>query len=72
MPLRFKLGGRPIPSRYGCEYASFQLHLPPEHCETGGMYRNDTAFLELSARRVADIQRVCFEEGVNFYVVSCA
>ena len=28
---------------YGCEYASFQLHLPPEHCEAGGMYRNDAA-----------------------------
>jgi sugar phosphate isomerase/epimerase len=53
---------------YGVEYASFQLHLPPEHCETGGMYRNDAAFLALSARRIADIQRVCFEEGVNFYV----
>ena len=24
--------------------------------------------LALSARRIADIQRVCFEEGVNFYV----
>ena len=32
------------------------------------MYRNDQAFLALSAKRIADIQRVCFEEGMNFYV----
>jgi hypothetical protein len=52
---------------YGCEYGTFQLHLPPEHLGTGGLYRGDEEFLELTAQRIADIQAVCFAEGLNCY-----
>ena len=53
---------------FGVEYASFQIHLPEEHQSTGGEYREDKAFLQLSAERIAHMQRICFEEGLNFYV----
>ena len=53
---------------YGVEYASFQIHLAEEHLETGGSYRDDPEYLQLCADRIATLQRICFEEGVNFYV----
>ena len=52
---------------YGCEYGTFQLHLPSEHLSTGGLYRGDKEFLDLTAQRIADIQAVCFAEGLNCY-----
>jgi sugar phosphate isomerase/epimerase len=53
---------------YGVEYASFQIHLAEEHLETGGSYRDDPVYLQLCADRIAQLQRICFEEGLNFYV----
>lgn len=42
--------------------------LPPEHLNTGGEYRDDAAFIRLSGERIARMQQICFEQGMNFYV----
>ena len=52
----------------GCHYASFQIFLPPRHMNTGGEYRNDDAYLTLCARRIEQLQSLCFELGLNCYV----
>ena len=52
----------------GSEYITFQLCLPAEHMNTGGAYRNDEAYLNLCAQRIARLQEICFRNGLNFYV----
>eukprot|EP01046_Picozoa_sp_COSAG06_P036837 COSAG06_NODE_4101_length_4573_cov_2.309119_1_plen_491_part_00 len=52
----------------GAHYASFQIFLPPQYMNTGGEYRNDDAYLTLCARRIEQLQSLCFELGLNFYV----
>jgi sugar phosphate isomerase/epimerase len=52
----------------GSEYVTFQISLPPQYLNTGGEYRDDAAFIKRSAERIAKMQQVCFEQGVNFYV----
>jgi sugar phosphate isomerase/epimerase len=52
----------------GSEYVTFQISLPPQYLNTGGEYRDDAAFIKRSAERIARMQQVCFEQGVNFYV----
>jgi sugar phosphate isomerase/epimerase len=52
----------------GSEYVTFQLSLPPEHLNTGGLYRDDDAYIRRSAMRIAQLQKLCFEQGLNFYV----
>jgi hypothetical protein len=52
----------------GCQYITFQMFLPPHHQAQGGAYRQDAAYCELVAARIAAAQRVCFDEGLNFYV----
>ena len=43
----------------GSEYVTFQISLPPRHLNTGGLYRDDTAFIQLSADRIAKMQAAC-------------
>lgn len=52
----------------GSEYVTFQLCLPQRHMNTGGAYRNDDAYLQLSAIRIAKLQEIAFDLGLNFYV----
>jgi hypothetical protein len=52
----------------GSEYVTFQISLPPEYLNTGGEYRDDAAFVRRSAERIARMQQICFEQGMNFYV----
>merc|ERR1719384_1938453 len=52
----------------GSEYITFQIQLPERHMNTGGAYRSDEAYLQLSASRVAMMQEICFSMGLNFYV----
>eukprot|EP01043_Picozoa_sp_COSAG02_P018280 COSAG02_NODE_849_length_16548_cov_6.418384_18_plen_423_part_00 len=52
----------------GCEYVTFQINLPPEYLSTGGMYRDDEAYLRRVAQDIARLQDACFEQGLNFYV----
>lgn len=52
----------------GCVYATFQLFLPPRHMNTGGEYRNDETYLSLCAERIAKLQALCHELGLNAYV----
>eukprot|EP01052_Picozoa_sp_SAG31_P011587 SAG31_NODE_658_length_13104_cov_4.409919_18_plen_98_part_00 len=52
----------------GCEYVTFQINLPPQYLNTGGMYRDDTAYLRRVANDIARLQGVCFDVGLNFYV----
>jgi len=52
----------------GAEYITFQICLPPKYMNTGGAYRDDQKFISLCAERIAKLQRICFEEELNFYV----
>ena len=52
----------------GAEYATFQIWLPEQYMMGDGSYRNDTKLLEEFVSRIDTLQRVCFEEGLNFYV----
>eukprot|EP01047_Picozoa_sp_COSAG01_P094646 COSAG01_NODE_25513_length_742_cov_1.339036_1_plen_125_part_10 len=52
----------------GAEYITYQLSLPPGLQNTGGEYRNDVAYLRRVAHDIARLQRLCFAEGLNFYV----
>lgn len=52
----------------GCEYITFQVHLPPRHADTGGEYRSDTRYIEQTATRLAQLQHACHRAGLNFYV----
>lgn len=52
----------------GSQYVTFQICLPERYMNTGGAYRNDEAFLQLAACRVAKMQDICFNLGLNFYV----
>ena len=52
----------------GAEYVTFQVFLPPRYLNTGGMYRNDDAFLTLCADRIAMLQRVAHSLGMNCYI----
>eukprot|EP01046_Picozoa_sp_COSAG06_P040769 COSAG06_NODE_4969_length_3822_cov_2.028464_2_plen_482_part_00 len=52
----------------GCEYVTFQINLPPQYLNTGGMYRDDDAYLRRVAQDIARLQAACFEQGMNFYV----
>jgi len=57
-----------LEKQIGSEYVTFQICLPPRHMNTGGAYRNDEAYLQLCAERIARLQRICFDHGLNFYV----
>ena len=35
---------------------------------TGGLYRSDASYIQRSAARIAHLQRLCFEVGLNFYI----
>ena len=50
------------------EYANWQIHLPARYLNTGGAYRTDEAFLSLCAARIATLQRICHELGLNCYI----
>ena len=63
--LREKLA---LDAAMGSEYVTFQISLPPKYLNTGGLYRDDSAYIQLSAQRIALMQRACFEQGLNFYV----
>ena len=52
----------------GSEYVTFQISLPPEHLNTGGEYRDDRAYVQRAAERIARMQEVVFRHGLNFYV----
>lgn len=43
----------------GSEYVTFQISLPPRHLNTGGLYRDDAAFIQLSADRIVKMQAAC-------------
>lgn len=47
---------------------TFQVFLPPPFLNTGGAYRADTAYLERTAQRIAMLQRIAFDEGMNCYI----
>jgi len=51
----------------GHEYINFHIRLPPHYMHTGGEYREDKAYVELVAGRLAKLQALCFELGVNCY-----
>eukprot|EP00937_MAST-01D_sp_MAST-1D-sp2_P005466 g5466.t1 len=51
----------------GLEYVDVHLRLPRRYVGTGGEYRGDGAYIARTARRVARIQRVCHELGLNVY-----
>jgi hypothetical protein len=52
----------------GSEYITFQISLPPQHLNTGGLYRENRAYIERTAQRIASLQAACFKEGLNCYI----
>ena len=40
---------------------------PDRHANTGGEYRRDTPYLQLTADRIVTMQRIAFQAGMNFY-----
>ncbi len=51
-----------------CEYANFQIHLPPQYLNAGGAHRTDETYLSLCASRIAILQRICHSLGLNCYI----
>ena len=48
----------------GCEYVTFQINLPPQYLNTGGMYRDDERYLRRVADDIARLQAECFAQGL--------
>lgn len=55
-------------ARLGLEYINFQVHLPPQHQDTGGEYRQDLPYLQRTAERLSLLHRLCHAEGLNCYI----
>ena len=41
----------------------FQIYLPPRYMNTGGEFREDEAFLQLTAQRIQSLRDTCHAEG---------
>jgi sugar phosphate isomerase/epimerase len=52
----------------GAEFIGFQVNLHPDYLNTGGLYREDTEYLNWLADRVADLRGLCWDMGMNFYL----
>eukprot|EP01050_Picozoa_sp_SAG11_P009914 SAG11_NODE_968_length_6354_cov_16.546922_2_plen_116_part_00 len=53
--------------------AGFTPSISPAQCSllavaTAGEYRDDVPYIKLCAARIAMLQEICFDCGVNFYV----
>lgn len=57
-----------LDKQIGSEYITFQLSLPARHLHAGGEYRDDRPFIQQTADRIAQLQAMCFEEGLNCYI----
>lgn len=57
-----------LDKQVGAEYVTFQINLPPQYLNTGGMYRDDHEYLRRVANDIVRLQGTCFSLGINFYV----
>jgi len=52
----------------GSGFANFQVHLAPDYLHTGGLYREDEAYLAWCAEKVRCFREACWAREMNFYL----
>lgn len=59
--------GMKLIKEIGGEFASFQMSLPDEYLNTGGLYREDDRYLQWFAGQIADLRNAAWDLGLNYY-----
>ncbi len=62
-----QIEGMKLIKEIGGEYASFQMSLPDEYLNTGGLYREDDRYLQWFAGHIADLRNAAWDLGLNYY-----
>ena len=52
----------------GGSYVTFQMWLAPKYMDTAGSYRKDSDYLAYCAKRIEDLQHICWNQGMNCYI----